>query len=178
MKGQNNKIEEEFKEFVDEPAFDPPASLSERVLTEVHRKLNPNSWLVFSKLSLVHFFGGLITLSMCPQFGINLLGTDLGLIKIFYRFGTYGCVTACGALFISLTTILALITLRPEEIRKVRQLWFLQIATLSLLSLGVFLMLDADILWSFATFWIIGGLLGGLMTLEVGMLAQRKLLFQ
>lgn len=178
MKSQNNKLEEEFKEFLDEPAFGPPASLSERVLSEVHKKLNPNSWLVFSKLSLVHFFGGLITLSMCPQFGINLLGADLGLIKVFYRFGTYGCVTACGALFISLTTILALITLRPEEIRKVRQLWFLQIATLSLLSLGVFLMLDADILWSFAIFWIIGGLLGGLMTLEVGMLAQRKLLFQ
>ena len=178
MKSQNCKIEEEFKEFVDEPAFGPPASLSERVLTEVHRKLNPNSWLVFSKLSLVHFFGGLITLSICPQFGINLLGTDLGLIKVFYRFGTYGCVTACGALFISLTTILALIALKPEEIKKVRQLWLLQIAALSLLSLGVFLMLDADILWSFATFWIIGGLLGGLVTLEAGMFAQKKFIFQ
>lgn len=39
-------------------------------------------------------------------------------------------------------------------------------------------MLDADILWSFATFWIIGGLLGGLVTLEAGMFAQKKFIFQ
>ena len=178
MKIKHEDFENEFKEFMEEPDLHPSASLSEKVLTEIHRKLNPNSWLVFSRLSLIHFFSGLITLSVCPQFGINLFGTDLGLVKVFYRFGTYGCVTACGAFFIIMTTVLALIALRPEEIKKVRQLWLLQIAALSLLSLGVFLMLDADILWSFATFWIMGGLLGGLVTLEAGMFAQRKLLFQ
>lgn len=178
MKNTQKNIKEEYLEFMEEPSHTPPSYISERVLSEAYSYLNPNSWLVFSKLSLIHFFGGLFTLSVCPQFGINLLGTDLGLLKIFYRFGTYGCVTACGALFISVTAILALLALRPEEIKKVRQLWLLQIAGISLLSLGFFLMLDAVILWSFATFWIIGGLLGGLVTLEAGMLAQKKFLYQ
>lgn len=176
MKHKFDELKKEYSDFLEDDSINPPTELSSKVLAEVYRKLHPNAWLIFSKLSLLHFFSGMITLSVCPQFGINIFGTDLGLLRIFYKLGIYGCTMACGSLFISVTTLLAILFLRPEEIKKIRQLWLLQVTSICLLTLGFFIMLNAEIIWSFALSWIIGGLLGSLMMLEAGIFVQKRIL--
>jgi hypothetical protein len=173
---KEQKIMDEFIEFMDEPAVSPPAYLDDKVIKFVRSELNPSSWLVFSKLSLLHFLGGLITLSFCPQFGVSLLGNDYGLTKYLFKLGPYGCTVACGALFIGITIILASLFLNEEEIKTIKKFWPLQLVAICLLSLGSFLMLDAEIILSFGIAWIAGGLLGGLTMLETGLFMKKKVL--
>ncbi len=158
----------EFREFIEVEPSPPPASLEEEIFSMVHRDLNPNPWLIFSKLSFVHFFVGLFTLSLCPQFGLRIFGEGLGLMKYFLAFGTYGCTALCGAFFVGTSLFVSGLALRPEEIRVLKSHRWLQISSLSLLSLGAFLMADREILLTFAVAWIVGSVIGGVAMLELG----------
>ncbi len=158
----------DFQDFMEAESINPPRELQDKIFTRVHRDLNPNAWFIFSKLSLIHLTVGLVTLSLCPQFGVRIFGEGLGVMRFFLPFGTYGCISLCGAFFVGASLFASSIFLRPEEIRVLRGHRLLQISALTLLSLGAFIMLDAEILVGFALAWIVGSILGGIAMLELG----------
>lgn len=162
---QTNK---DYLEFLNADGFAPAAMVSENLKSRINRDLHPNPWLVLSKLSLIHLLSAVITLSLCPQFGFGLFGVEMGLMHFFNLFGTHVCFVLCGAFFIGVTLLVAAALLKPEETRQVRKYWPLQISALILLSLGFFIMVQAEIVLGFASLWILGSLVGGFAFMELG----------
>jgi hypothetical protein len=176
-KDLRKELDTEFQDFMNSESSLPPRELSERILERVRADLNPNSWSVFGKLSLIHLIVGGLTLALCPQFGVRSWGEGMGLMHVFNALGTYGCMAACGAFFTGTSVFFAVLLLRPEEIRVLRRAKILQIGALTLLSLGAFVMADAEILLAFAAVWILGSLIGGASLLELGWVLRKKVAF-
>ena len=159
---------EEFQEFMGADQAQVPKAVSDSILARVHNDLNPSSWLVFAKVSAIHAVMGFITLLFCPQFGLGF--TDgMGLMALFMRFGDQACMVGCGAVFMGGSLLTASLVLRNEELRVIRKTEILQVSTLALLSMGVFICTGVGVVASLGAFWVLGSILGGLGTFEAGL---------
>lgn len=158
---------QEFQEFMSIEPTDPHERLSQQILSRVHSDLNPPVLKVFLKLSLIHAVVGATTLLFCPQFGVNLLG-GMGLMTLFMKWGEQACMLGCGAVFMGTSLLVASFVLRAEEVRVIRKTELLQVAALGLLSFGVFLCAGLVAVFGLSFFWLLGSLIGGLVTLEAG----------
>ncbi len=167
---------DEFKTFMDATPVAPPQSLRENILNYVHKELNPSAVKVFSKISLIHVGVGFISLLMCPQFGFSPLG-NMGLMSLLMKYGNAVCMLGCGAVFVGGTALISSFVLKPEEVRVLRKTEALQFAVLSILSIGAFLCLGAEVLEGLTLIWMLGSLVGGLLSLEIGWVIRKKILF-
>jgi len=165
----------EYQEFLKNDETKPPAAISENIFRTIYHDLHPNAWEVFAKLSLIHVVSALVTLSICPQFGIRIFGNGMGLMHYFMHFGPFVCAIFCGSFFVGTTMIIANIWLTAEELGTLRKQRFLQLTALLLLSLGAFIMADADILFGFTAFWLFGSLVSGISMMELGWRIRRPL---
>lgn len=158
----------DFLDFKASESLNPPAFLSEKILDQVSNDLNPSPWKIFAKLSLIHFFVALLTLSICPQFGFRVLGNGAGLMGAFMSFGPYGCMLACGSFFLGTSVLVASFLLRPEELRQLKKNVFLEVSALAALSIGFFIMIDAaNIVFGFALAWLLGSMMTGMAFVEI-----------
>ncbi len=166
----------EFREFISNLKENPPKEITDKIFFMVDKDLNPGRFLVFSKLSMIHILVSLITLSVCPQFGFRVLGEGMGLMHIFSYFGPSACTLACGFFFLGMTLLTATIILKPEEIRSIRKNRIVELLALAFLSLGFFLMINAEMVLGIAIIWLTGSIIGGLIFLEAGWEIRKKLL--
>src|SRR3989338_2465583 len=100
---EKKNIQHEYKEFLSSGEAMPPDGLSLIVLTSTYKKLHANVWLLFAKLSLLHFVSAAITLSVCSQFGVRLFWSGHGLAAYFMFLGDHACMVLCGIFFIGTT---------------------------------------------------------------------------
>lgn len=154
-----------------------PAALSERVLSQVHAALHPSPVQVLVRLAGLHLLAGLVTLSLCPQFGFRLLGRGMGLMEAFMLLGPTGCMALCGTFFVGATLLLAALALRPEEVRVLRRNCWAAAGALVLLSLAFFVMVDARLVLETSLLaWLAGAFGGGVASLELAWRARRRAL--
>jgi hypothetical protein len=161
----------EFQEFASASEELPPKALSSRIHETIQAELNPSAWLVFFKVAFVHLVMGTITLLFCPQFGISFF-QGAGLMGLLMRFGPTLCMLGCGAIFLGSSALAASLILKPEEIKVVRRLEFLQFALLGALSIGVFAFLGEEMILTLTLVWLAGSILGALGSLELGWLVR------
>lgn len=174
---KNSKGKSEFEEFKQSQSEIPPSHLSAQLFQSVEPDIKATPYWVFSKLSLIHLFSGLMTLSVCPQFGVRVWGEGLGLMKTFMGLGSYGCVLACGFFFMGSSLLLAALVLKPYEILAIRRHRFVEIGAIVLLSMGFFLMIDVkEVLTGLTLAWIVGAVLGGVTLLELGWLFRKPMM--
>jgi hypothetical protein len=166
-KNQPSDWHKDFQDFQSVGAVSPPSHVSREIFLKVHDDLNPSPWIVFSKVALLHALMGSVTLLFCPQFGISLFG-GMGLMGIFMRYGEQGCMLGCGAVFLGGSALAASLLLKTEEVRVLRKTEILQIAVLGLLSLGVFICMGVGVVFEMLLFWLLGSILGGILTFEIG----------
>lgn len=165
----DKKWKSDFQEFKNSIGITPPEEVSERILAVVNEDLKVSPWGVFSKLSLIHLFSALFTLSLCPQFGFRVFGEGMGLMHYFMSLGSVGCPMLCGAFFLGTSLLIATFVLSREELRALRSHRLAELGALTLLSLGFFIMIDpGNVVASFAISWMFGSLLGGFLVLELG----------
>jgi hypothetical protein len=164
----------EFREFLREEEITPPKHLSDQILSTDMNELNPSPWFVFSKLALLHAFFGTLTLLFCPQFGISLFG-GMGLMGLFMEYGEKACMVGCGALFLGSSALAASLLLKPGEVAVLKKKEILQISTLGLLSLGVFICTGSEVVFEMLFFWLLGSVLGGIATFELGWRIRTKI---
>lgn len=156
----------EFNDFMGS-ASGVPDSLRNQVRESVLRRLNPSPFHVFYKAGLIQVVVGLVTLAFCPQFGFSLSGSH-GLMHYLMRFGVEVCMVGCGALFAGTSLLASSWLLSRDEVRVFREHRVLQSGVLSLAAVGVFLCLGAEVLEVLTVFWLIGSVIGGIASLEIG----------
>lgn len=161
------KMDNDYQEFLEAEQAKPSLATTEKIFAAVYRDLRPGALSVFSKLLAIHFVTALITLSICPQFGFRIVGEGMGLMHLFMGLGTYGCLAACGAFFTGTSLLIAGLSLRGEELRKIRENRWLGLGVLTLLSLGFFIMIDAELIFGLTLTWFVGAMLGSLGILEL-----------
>lgn len=164
--------QKDFTDFADAEPASVPGSLSSSVLRRIRNELNPGAVLVFTKTALIHAFVGTATMLACPQFGFSFTGSH-GVLHYLMRYGESVCMLACGAIFTAFSLLVASLVLKPEEVRAFRGNQVLQLASLSTLSLGVFLCVGASIVFTLGLVWALGAIVGGAISLEAGW-AYRK----
>ncbi len=162
---KNSLSPQEFTEFQSAQAEVPELRSSE-LLRRVHRDLNPSLSHLLKKISLIHAFSAVATLSVCPQFGFRLIGEGHGLMHYFMALGNAGCPMACGVFFLGTSFSLSAFFMTRDELRKLRESKFLVLTVLVLASLGFFKIMEGEFFLEFSVFWIVGAFLGGWMTLE------------
>lgn len=158
---------DDFKEFLNAGDAAPPKGVTEKILAQVDKDLNPPAWSVFGKLALVQAVVGTLTLLFCPQFGISIL-PGMGLMHLFMQFGATVCMAACGVIFLGAGALVSSLVLKPEEVKIIRRNRTLQLAILSTLSIGTFICLGASVVATLGGAWIVGSTIGGVLTLELG----------
>jgi hypothetical protein len=138
-----------------------PEDLSKQILDQVYSAMNPSPWWVFFKLLGVHLVVGTLSLALCDQFGISPFNTGFSLVEYFMMFGHSVCMTLCGFLFIGLTVILSATILYKKEVIILKKNAYLQIPTLSMLSVGIFMVFGAEMAVGIGLLWFLGAVVGG-----------------
>lgn len=179
MKIDNNHLIQDFNrelnQFLSAPEVAPPISVRETVLARVSAQLNPSSQSVFLKILGIHAIVSLFTLSICSQFGIQSIKIYDAMDSMMEVVGHTYCMAGCGVLYLGVSAFSLSFLLRSEEIKVIRRHSFLQFACLVGISLGAFLCLGAEVLLLPAALWIVGSLLGGITSLELGWMIRSKL---
>lgn len=163
----------DFQAFSESNSVSPPQAVSEKILSEVSKDLDPALSPILFKVFFVYLIAGALTLLFCPQFGINLTG-GMGLMSLFMRLGEGPCMLGCGGFFMASGSLSAALALRPEELRKLRKSEWLWLPVLSLVLMSSLVCFGGEFLLSFGLFWLVGSVLGGVATLEAGWLLRRS----
>ena len=167
----NNK---DYEDFLNPGKKETPKSLSGNILSTIQKEMNPNHKIIFFKLLTIQAFIGFTTLLFCPQFNYSLTN-NYELFHYFHRtFGEYGCMSICGIIFIGSGAIFSSYILNFSEIKAIHQHNFLYYFSLSGLGALTFLLFGADVYLDIAFFWILGGLIGGILLFEINRLARIK----
>ncbi len=156
---------EDYHEFLHSPEIAPPAYVSDGMMNYVSRELHPSFMVIISKLALVYVPVGSLSLLICAQFGV---GRGHVLSDAFMKFGHLPCMAICGALFLGLPMLAALLVLSRTEISSIRRHIYLPIIAIGIISLLIFFCLGADISLLVALSWLAGGLASGILATEAG----------
>jgi hypothetical protein len=158
---------QEFAEFVDAAPIAPGRRIDLVVLRRVEKDFRPASWKVYAKLTLIEATSGLLTLTVCPQFGFGfsrhhpVMDTLHAAMPpaIFYLF--------CGLFFVILGSTMNALVLSHHEIRtlgKNRIPYFAVYSALAYLSL---LNLGTEFFVVSSLGWVFGAMLGNVGGFEV-----------
>ena len=158
---------EDFKDFVATKEIAVPEDVSRRILSRVHRDLNPSSWLVFLKLLGIHSVVGTLSLAICDQFGMSPFNTNFSLTQYFMKFGHSFCMMLCGFLFLGLTGVFCQTVLRQEEFLVLKKNAVIQVFFISALSLVSFVAFGREFVFGAFLLWILGALIGGIASIRI-----------
>ncbi len=156
----------ELNEFISASGF-PPETLRKMVHEKISSILNPSSFIIFLKLVGIQIVVGTISLFVCPQFGFSFSSYP-GIFHELHHISPEACMLACGMFFVGLGVLLSVFIFSTDEIRIFRKYKFIKFLLLGSLFLLLFHFVTREVLINLAVFWLIGGVLGGTIILEVG----------
>ncbi len=168
-----NLLKKEFQEFSEIEAV--AVKVPESLFRSVKNRLFPSPWKVFLKISGIHALVGFLSLGLCNQFGLNPFNMNHSLSDWFMQTAGHSvCMVFCGVFFVATTYLLANLILSVEELNAIRKVQALQVGILSLGSLAAFYFFGGQMVLSFTLFWMLGAVLGGLMTIEGSYQIRRR----
>jgi len=165
---QNKTWVSEFKEFLDGEPCEVPQHLGRKIMEEIHHKLNPPLGQVFFRLAIVHGLISIFVLSICPQFGIQIIPGMTGLTAAFMRVGMPFCMLACGLVFMGAGIGAVIFLFPPEYIKALKRHELFHLVLLTFLSCGVLVALGEVFAFSWIFLWLLGGIAGSFFSFEVG----------
>ena len=120
-------------------------NVDDKILHSIKSKVIPATIPLLLKIFILHLFAAIISLSLCPQFGVKLFNFDINLMSSFMIFGMTLCQFLCGAFFSSLSTLIIWIGLTRDERHfiKFHKSWILALILLS--SIGFFSIMRIDL---------------------------------
>jgi len=145
------------------------AQLEATALDTLKKELFPSLSHVAMKMGLIHLVSSFFTLMACPQFGFRLFFEGHGLMHYFMQAGGVACFALCGGFYLGVTFWMAKLFLGEFEWVVLKKNSVLSLGTISLLSLGVFAMLNGhELTFELGFVW----LLGAIVSASVPLLTQ------
>jgi hypothetical protein len=105
--------DKEFFEFLTQ-AENPPAALKK--MAQLETSLTLKGRVVLARFIAFQILGGLISLIICPQFGFSFFVEGHGITHVFRMMGDWACALFCGSLFLSMASIIAIFSMKKEEL--------------------------------------------------------------
>jgi hypothetical protein len=158
--------ERELLEFVNSDPVSPPAFLTEKVKITVSQDLRTDIWKIFSKLAVVQAACATLTLFFCPQFEIGFAKHDY-LAGLVQHSEGIGFMIVCGMIFLGGGAVIAPFFLKQAEMKAIKRSVLIYFPTAALLAVMLFYSLGADIYWTLALPWFLGGTLGSVIGFEL-----------
>jgi len=167
MKPSERQWLQEYHDFLNAEEVSVPPELSQRVLKLIKSKMLPSMPQIFVKLLMLHLPVGILSLFVCDQFGMSPFDTNFSLARYFMYFGHSFCMFLCGSFFIGGSILISGFILNSHEIRALRKKSYIQSFFLAGISYGSFLMFGAEITLNIAILWLLGAILGGIISSEM-----------
>lgn len=167
MKPSERQWLEDYHDFLNTEETPVPPELSHRVLALIKRRMLPSVSQIFIKLLMLHIPIGILSLLVCDQFGMSPFETNFSLARYFMYFGHSFCMFLCGLFFIGGSVLISGFILKPHEVKALRKKSYIQSFFLAGISYGSFLMFGAEITLSIALVWLLGAILGGIISSEI-----------
>ncbi len=158
--------EREFLEFVNSDPVTPPALLTEKLKITVSQDLRPAIWKIFSKLAGMQAACATLTLFFCPQFEIGFAKHD-HLADLVQHPEGFGFMIVCGMIFLGGGAVIAPFFFNQAEMKAIEKSVLIYFPTAALLAVMLFYSLGADIDWTLALPWFLGGTLGSVIGFEL-----------
>ncbi len=157
------QLEQEFAEFVAAEPLAPAAVLDEKIVWRVTRDLCPVWWKTWGKLTLIEAAAGLLTLTLCPQFGLGF-GTHNEFLHALHSATTPPVFyLLCGLIFVGFGAALGGLVLPRAAIRTFGRQKYLYFILYTLLAYLVLVTLGSEAFILSSLVWMVGGLLGNLV---------------
>ena len=158
--------ERELLEFVNSDPVLPPATLTEKLKITVSQDMRPAIWKIFAKLVGMQAACATLTLFFCPQFEIGFTKHDY-LAHLLQHSEGFGFMIVCGMLFLSGGAVIAPFFFNQSEMKAISKSALIYFPTAALLAVMLFYSLGADIYWTLALPWFLGGALGSVIGFEL-----------
>ncbi len=169
--------EEWLKEFIEfsEMKAD-QIQVPESAFAKLKKRIFPNPWMVFSKVTAIHVVIGFLSLAVCNQFGLNPFQTNQSLTNWFMKIAGHNfCMLLCGTFFMATTYLLANLFLNLEELESIKRYEWLQTGIIGLASLAAFYFFGAELVGTVTALWIVGAFIGGYVSIEGSYRFRRSL---
>ncbi len=158
------QLEQEFSDFIAAEPLVPAPALDEVILQRVARDLCPARWKIWARLTLIEVTAGLLTLTICPQFGLGFGQHNEFLHSLHATTTPLVFYLLCGLIFVSFGAGLGGLVLTHAEIRALGQQKYLYFTVYSLLVYLGLLVLSPEAFVISSMVWVIGALLGNILT--------------
>jgi len=110
-------VKEEFKQFLEAPECEVPASLSHKISSHIHNHLKVKAGWLTLKLFIIHSLVAALTLSVCPQFNVSY--SQDGPSHAFYslmKIHVLLCASLCGLVFLGSSALVLTLILKKSEL--------------------------------------------------------------
>lgn len=158
-------MKNEFKEFMTSDRT-PPHTLTQAVFNRIEKTIEPPLGQVMPRFLGVNIAVALLTLAVCPQFGIGPIGGGHGIAAFFMDINMTACALFCGGFFVGFSTLIATLFLNPLEMKTIYRssLWlvpvFTFVALMVLMAAGYWYSGGNEFFTpAFATFWALGAII-------------------
>lgn len=173
----NNNHKEWLKEFTEFSNINSDqVQVPQSAFAQIKSRLFPSPWIVFGKVTSIHAVVGFVSLAVCNQFGLNPFQTQQSLTDWFMKIAGHNfCMVLCGLFFMATTYLLANLFLTLEELESIKRYEWLHIGVIGLASLAAFYFFGGELITAFVLLWIVGALIGGLLSIEGSYRVRRVL---
>lgn len=156
----------EFAEFLNAKPILPQKATDEAIYRLVKKDLRPALRKVFAKLGLMELSVGLVTLGICPQFGIGAKTHNEFLHSMHSTAGTFVFYLSCGMFFVLFGAVLSGLILNREEIKAIGKIKYAYFLAYSICAFSIFVAFGAGFFPVVSLAWILGATLGNFIGFE------------
>jgi hypothetical protein len=167
-KDQNCQELDEFARFVDAPELSPRQHTEDTVMRLTRVGQNPSARAVVTKFLAIQVSSGLLTLAICPQFGIGWGDHNGALHALHTHVHPALFYLSCGVLFVLFGALLSGLAANRRELKAIGHGKYLFFGSYSLIAYLALLLLGPESFLLISVFWILGGMAAHLVGFGLG----------
>lgn len=164
---QHQKLDE-LRHFVDASELSPRRETDDAVMRQAQVGQRPSSRAVVAKFLAIQLSSGLVTLSICPQFGIGGASHNGVLHTLHVHAHPALYYLSCGVLFVLFGALFNGLVANRREIKAIGHGKYLYFGSYSLCAYLALLLLGSESFLLISLFWILGGAAAHLIGFALG----------
>ncbi|MFO7576712.1 MAG: hypothetical protein R6W66_03180 [Pelovirga sp.] len=165
---QNHQQRDELRRFVDAPELSPRHGTEDAVMRRARAGQRPSPRAVVAKFLAIQLSSGLVTLTICSQFGIGL-GHHNSVLHSLHAHGHPALYyLSCGGLFVLFGALFNGLVANRRELKAIGHGKYLFFGSYSLCAYLALLLSGTESFLLISLFWILGGVAAHLIGFALG----------